>query len=394
MIESNSQNENNKKEPILLKDEMATEKHIHHYPKKRSHVGPVILILLGVILLLSNLGIDFNWNILWPSIIIIIGLILLIGRDTVGGWVIAVLIIAIAGGLIYTLSTTDWGKDIGINFGDFRFDFSFDKIDVKTKQINIEQNDYPDAKKINLSVDLGIGTYTLSNNDDDKNIFWSESAYNYSNLEPILNQSYEDNILNLQFTTIEDRSFNLFGYTDLKADYNLKLGQSDIITDFDLNIGTGTAIIDLNNQNYSKLDTHIGTGNITVNLAGTNESVSMIKFDVGTGKLNFNGLGSANTDEILGEFGTGTVTLNFDGEYSLKKMQAEIDGGTGKLIITIPKKIGFKIIPSVGTGSISINGKKINKDDDFISDNYEKAQNLIDFKLEIGTGSIEIAIPE
>ncbi len=68
--------------------------------RRRSFLGPILLIAFGVIFLLNNLGV-LNWNVwatlirLWPVLLIGFGLDLLIGRRSVVGSVIVVLLVLI-----------------------------------------------------------------------------------------------------------------------------------------------------------------------------------------------------------------------------------------------------------------------------------------------------------
>jgi len=72
-------------------------------PKSRSYFWPIILISIGVLLLLSNLGIVpwTTWNLLWrfwPLILVAVGIDILIGqRSAVGSVISAFLILALIG---------------------------------------------------------------------------------------------------------------------------------------------------------------------------------------------------------------------------------------------------------------------------------------------------------
>jgi hypothetical protein len=79
--------------------------------KRMSLVGPTLLIGLGVILLLGNLGI-LNWSVwdvlqLWPVLLIAAGLELLLGRRSVWGNLVAALLVLalIVGGVVLVEQT-------------------------------------------------------------------------------------------------------------------------------------------------------------------------------------------------------------------------------------------------------------------------------------------------
>ncbi len=83
----------------------------HHRRRRASGItGAVILITIGVLFLLKNLGyVHFSWLDLlrfWPVILILIGLDLVVGRRGVfGSLIMTVLALVIIGGIIWAVST-------------------------------------------------------------------------------------------------------------------------------------------------------------------------------------------------------------------------------------------------------------------------------------------------
>jgi hypothetical protein len=83
--------------------------------RRPSLIGPLILITIGVLFLLSNMGmLPFTfWEVavrFWPLLLILVGLDIMIGRrSTVGGLLILVLWVALIGGLIWLASTQGAG---------------------------------------------------------------------------------------------------------------------------------------------------------------------------------------------------------------------------------------------------------------------------------------------
>ena len=81
----------------------ATDTMIERPPRRGGLVGPAILVALGVVLLLNNLG-YLGWGVwetlvrLWPLLLIAIGLDLMIGRRTIlGSALVALLVLAALG---------------------------------------------------------------------------------------------------------------------------------------------------------------------------------------------------------------------------------------------------------------------------------------------------------
>jgi hypothetical protein len=79
--------------------------------RRGSIVGPVILITVGLLFLLNNLGV-LPWTVwssllrFWPAILILIGLDVLIGRRTLGGAVAALVVSALVIALFVWLAAT------------------------------------------------------------------------------------------------------------------------------------------------------------------------------------------------------------------------------------------------------------------------------------------------
>lgn len=78
-------------------------------------VGPTILIGIGVILLLNNLG-YLNWNFwdilnLWPILLVAAGLELLVGRrSALGSLISAVIVLGLIAGGVWFVSTSDFTR--------------------------------------------------------------------------------------------------------------------------------------------------------------------------------------------------------------------------------------------------------------------------------------------
>ena len=97
-----------------------------------SMVGPLILIGLGLVFLLSNLGVlpenvwDYIWR-LWPILLIAIGLDIVIGRRSVwGSLAVLVLILALLGVIFFATNLSDAGNWFP-SFGRIGVSATFDK---------------------------------------------------------------------------------------------------------------------------------------------------------------------------------------------------------------------------------------------------------------------------
>ncbi len=78
------------KETETVKSENSEQKrHTDDYPKRKGYVWPLILISIGIIFLLNNLGIlswavwDSIWK-FWPLILVFVGINMIFGESGVG----------------------------------------------------------------------------------------------------------------------------------------------------------------------------------------------------------------------------------------------------------------------------------------------------------------------
>jgi len=352
---------------------------------KRGYMGPIILIALGVIFLLMNLGLNINWSYVWPILIIIIGLFMLLNKGSIGGWVVGLIILIIIIGLAFTFVSSDFAEKIGLNWNNI----TNDKIDTTTKQIDIDKESYPDIEQIDLNIDIGAGEYELSNIKSESTLFESTSRYNYEHLAPVVDQSLNEKTLSLNFHTENSNVFNIFDLTKHIAGYNLNLSNPEIKTNFDLDLGSGKADVNLTNQNISEFKANTSSGEMDITLSGENKSESTGKVELSSGELSFSGIGNGNFTDINFKVSSGDMDLNFDGAYIQKKTNSEIDVSSGSIDIDIPSNVGIKISPSISSGSVSIDNKDIDDNEEYVSDNYEDAKNKIDFEIDISSGSID-----
>ncbi len=109
-------------------------------------VGPVLLIGLGLILLLRNMGL-LDWNVweiisrLWPVLLVIAGLDMLIGHRSVWGSLLAlVLTAAIIGGAIWLFRT---------------------ELDTEAESIRSIEQPLEEARQAKVNLEPGIGTLRI-----------------------------------------------------------------------------------------------------------------------------------------------------------------------------------------------------------------------------------------
>jgi len=212
-------------------------------------VGPVLLIGLGLIILMNNLGI-LNWSVwdmlfrLWPLILITIGLDLLIGRRSVWGSLLSlVLIMAIFVGGVFLM---DARVEASVSTEEIRQSLS--------GATNAEIIVSPAVGFVRVNA-LGQGTGNLIEGDIRviRGERWSETFD--ADKDPIV-------------YTIKSQGvgwFPSFGLWEDKASWDVGL-DPEVQLSLDVSLGVGKTELDLGGLILTDLDANIGVGKMTVTL--------------------------------------------------------------------------------------------------------------------------------
>jgi hypothetical protein len=295
-------------------------------PRRSGLVGPILLIGLGLILLLNNLGV-LGWGIwdvfvrLWPVVLIAIGLDILLGRRSplisllVGLMLIAVFGVAIALSGMWlpgaaALSSTTIAEPLD------------------------------GAQRANVELQVGVGTLRLS-------------AMN----EP-----------------------------DGLIAGSVQVGPNERVTrSFAVNDGTATYALRYENSRFFTWTQRSGDNNLwTLRL---NPDVPLrLRIDSGVGtteadltKLRLTAL------EIHSGVGQTIATLPAQGD-----LPVTIEGGVGRTVLAIPQGVAARITVNQGLGNVQVIGNYQRQENRYISPSYDTATNRVDVQVDSGVGSIVI----
>jgi len=83
--------------------------------------------------------------------------------------------------------------------------------------------------------------------------------------------------------------------------------------------------------------------------------------------------------------GKTTLTLPAKG-YS----KVELSGGIGETIIRIPRGVAARIRTTTGIGSIQVRGNYSSINDEYVSPDFDSAENRVELNVKGGIGSIRI----
>jgi hypothetical protein len=295
--------------------------------RRRSVMGPAILIALGIIFLLSNLGL-LTWNIwemlwrLWPLWLVAAGLDLLIGRRGAwGAWIAVGITLGVIGFTGWFVQQS-WGSLSG-------------------EAAPLQQFSQADqgARRADVTIHGSVGRLTVRATD-------TNGILAEGNIQPLRNEQVTNSFSLSGDTarfTLESRSNRSGPMFPGRESPRWDVALSDRIPmTLQISTGVGQSAIDLGQIQVTDLQMNTGVGETT-------------------------------------------LTLPQSGQ-----IRARVETGVGSVNIRIPGGMAARIRASRGVGSININGDFRRQGDTWISPGYDGAQNRVDLEVHGGVGSIDI----
>jgi hypothetical protein len=300
-------------------------------PRPRgSLVWPLVMIGIGVMFLLSNLGI-VDWELLptllrlWPLLLVAIGLDLLLGRRS-GIWVgitIAIILALFTGGVWLVQSTTSvWSSElitheISQELGDSESADVFISMGVGVLEIDSMASD---------SI-LVSGTIEISEHEDVRERFDGDGAVTSYELSTRGQEYYPSWLFNERWEG------------DKTWDLSLN---DDVLLDLVLATGVGGSEVDVSGLQLSSLSVDSGVGETTVYLPGT-------------------------------------------GQYDVT-----IDAGVGQVTVYIPEGIAVRMQLDTGLGNTNLSGDFDLRNGFYYTDDFDSADDFVDLSIDGGVGEISV----
>ncbi len=295
-------------------------------------VGPLILIALGIIFLLNNLG-YVGWDIwlvlwrLWPLLLVAIGLDILIGRRSLlGSLIVVILVIALFAGGLYVL-----GSPLSVGGA---------SLTNQTVRQTLQGATSADVTIQPGAAALSIGSTQTLSSPQPEDLLITGTVARRGNEQLTQSYSVSGNTGTFQLRTAQP---------DLGP---LSPGPLNARWDFVL-----TPKVPLS------LQVDAGLGDVTLDLSALN--LTFLRVSSGAGRT--------------------TVTLPARGNF-----QAQLSGGVGETDVRLPASLAARIHPSTGIGSVSVPATFQKQGDAYVSPNYDSANNRVDLQVSIGIGRITI----
>ena len=296
--------------------------------RRPSLIGPLILITIGILFLLANLGylpLSF-WEIAyryWPLVLVLIGLEIIIGRHSIiGALVILVLWFALIAGVLW-LSVTQGGTYVSAA--------------ALSDQIN---QPLGEITRATIDLDIGVATANVTALGTDTADLMKGAFRHAGTMQAV-------------------KTFDVIG-----AEGRLALRE------------TGTSPWMPFGGSASRWDL---TLNPTIPIA--------LRINGGVGRADLD-LSALNITSLSVDAGVGTVQINAP---QLGSTTMRLNGGVGNLRVTIPPSVGARIRANKGIGSMRVDEARFPKAGNvYQSVDFASAANKIDIEVDGGVGSVEI----
>jgi hypothetical protein len=322
--------------------------------RPRSVVGPIVLIGLGVLFLLGTMRPNFDpWWMLarfWPLILIFIGL----GQVWDHYWnrnpdgtrthalsgtglaLIALLIVLIVVG--WHGGGRSWGRGLGhVNGPDWGHNWDGDHDWRSGHNLHDAQSiELQGAKRVSADIDIPAGSVTV-NGGSAKLL---DAVFDYDDTEgkPMVDYNVSGDHGDLNITQNDDHT----RWGGRQDNWDLRFG-SGIPLDLKLNMGAGQGNLQMKDIDLSRLEVHVGAGELHLDLTGPRTS----------------------------------------------DLDATIQGGVGSATIRLPKDVGVRVDAHGGLGAVNAHG--LQRDGDaYINGAYGKTPATINLTVEGGVGEINL----
>ena len=322
----------------------------------RSLFWPIVLIAVGVIWLLGNMGVISGANLvvllrLWPLILILVGLDLLFGRRSpvIGGLIgfgtVAVLIVLM---LV--------GPSVGLGAPE---------MDVVVEDFSAPRDDVTSAR---IELDLSLGNTTIQALTDSNDLFAAEVSH--VGTMTFVSEGQTEKTITLRqeqtdFDFFEGLGF-LSAFVDPQDDLYWNVGLSPAVPiDLHINGGAGASALDLSEIDLSGLDVNVGVGRINLQLpAATTDYEAVVS----------GGVGEVNV--VIAD--DAALTLN-------------IDGGVGSFTVDVPDGAAVRLRADTGVGSVNVPSEfRETGEDTWETSNYREADQRITIDFNGGVGNLTV----
>jgi hypothetical protein len=331
------------------------------YPNRfenRSYFWPLILIAVGGIWLLANIGVLQSANVqvllrLWPLALIVIGVEVLLRRSQpqLATWIGI-------GGVVLIVALMLVGPSIGL---------------IRTVEVQTGSYSEPlaDAQSARVTLNLSVADTTVKPLNDSNELFQADVRY-LGELDFSVSGGSERVISLRQNDQVTTWNWDIFtAEPDLRWDVALSPA---VPIDLDINGGVGNTRLELNELQLSNVRVQGGVGDVFMELPAMAEAYN----------VSVNG-GTGSSEIIISEGAALHITVS---------------GGVGDVTIDVPDDAAVRVDASTGVGDINLPrefSRISGNDDQFVGESgvwqtegFASAERQITVEFDGGVGQLTI----
>lgn len=378
-------------EPRPRQDEYHRRDDRAEYRGDRSFLWPIVLIGIGVIWLLSNIGLiaDVSWGLLlrlWPLILIVIGLDLLFGRR----WPALSALIGL-GTIALVVLLLFFAPQLGLDASAPATFFGLPIItDITDADIRTERFTEPleGAESARIDLDLSMGHTTIHALDDANALIDAELTH-------IGEIDFRASGNRAKTVRLGQRDAIRFGPLITNASpltWDIGLTR-EIPLDLTIDVGSGPADADLRPLRLQSLDLNGGSGPLNLFLP-EGATDYRARLDGGSGPITMSVPEGAVLSDLAIEAGSGPLDIAIEAGA---RLQASLDAGSGPLTVDVPEQAGVRVrVTDDGSGSFRVPSdyRRVERGDGdtglWESPNYASATQRIELRFDLGSGPVTI----
>jgi len=231
--------------------------------------------------------------------------------------------------------------------------------DLLTKTQTIELGD---AESVNVEIRMGAGELNVSGGASD--LLDATFTYNVEELDP--GATYSNGNLTVQHADVKTDIRSLFDLDEYRNEWDLRFNE-DVPMEMMIDTGAGRSDLKLGNLALTRLDITSGAGDVDLELGGS-LSLSRLEYDMGAGDS----------------------TLDLSGDWQ-KNLDATINGGIGKLTVSLPSDVGVRVDVDAGIGAVNTSG--LTKDGNIYTNAaYSESNIKLIISINAGVGEINLDV--
>lgn len=350
------------------------------------------LVLAGVLLLLSNLGVlpPLAWHMLarwWPLLLVAAGGAMMAGvkargvlRGALTFLIVVVVGVAISSATGLVDRASGWAGDE----------------EITTTEYEAQMPETP-LESVLLEVEMGSSETVITDlPEEDGRLFHSIAEHTGDRVKPVMSFDISGREAQIRYSRkFSQGNVPFFGLFSPVDRHTLELGALDVATKYDLTLGSGDIRLDTARSKISSVRLVVGSGSARAGFAAHNGVKSELTVDLGSGDADLDGLANLNPGVVRIDVGSGSAELNFEGKLGIDAVSVDAEVGSGSVTIRLPEEAGYRIYADVGSGGVVADGEDYDSDDfesdrPLTSDNYEQAPVKFEIRADVGSGDIRI----